>query len=448
MALMPPIMADRYRGLLIDRGLARANLIDAELARRRNGAEPDEPGEPQQETGQRGRPRKYKLVTDDYIALYQKWGYKVHLNLCQDDVEVNGEYLGDIQLDTIFSKVRDYGTNTKTSVNVQHAKESLSVLAARHSYHPIKDYLDALTWDGKENILALSNYLIGVDDKAQRHVMQWLYHWCVAAVAKIYEGYQSPMLVLDAPQDAGKDYFARWLCPLPEYFIESPIVPDSKDHRLRLVQTFVWDVAELGSTTRRADVEALKAFITLGKVRERKPYGKREIIKPALASFIGTINNDAGFLVDRTGNRRFLVCALKAFDWSYTQHVDVHQIWAQAVHVYKSGDGDWKLDTAAKAERDEINEGYMIDTPTEVRLEALYEFTDDPTDIVLLNTILNDLGIYNVKETTGVTMAIAGTLKKWGAVKDRREKKGVKERFYRKIRAKTRPTDQPDQPSL
>jgi hypothetical protein len=379
------------------------------------------------------RRRKAKLRTDDYARLYAKWGYTVRLNLCNDDVEVNGEPLSDVVDATIRARVRDYGIGNDVSVNIQHATEALLELAQQKAYHPVKACLEGLKWDGKDHIAELAAH---VQDR-EKLFPRWYRHWQVGAVAKVYERFQNPMLVLDGPQNIGKSFFAAWLCaPLPGLFNASAIYPDNKDHKLRLTDTLIWEVEELGATTRRADVEALKAFITLQAVRERKPYGRRDIVKPALASFIGTINSDAGFLVDRTGNRRFLVCTLTDIDWSYVQDVDVNQVWAQALYLYRESD-DWRLSAADQIRRDRVNEDYMADDPIEAYVIKLFKYTGDRNDFVTLAQILDDLSLYQIRPTRATAMAVASVMRRLGAEKGRTRIGGERTRLYRKIQRRS-----------
>jgi len=428
-ANMPPVMAERYRDLIVRGGFLRASFVDEELRRRCNGREPAvmDDNEPKH-----GRPRKRKLVTDDYIELYKGWGYDARLNLCNDDVEVNSELLTDVTEAQIMARVRDHGTNHDLSINVQHAKEAIVTVAAQRAYHPIKNYLEALQWDGGQHIKALTEHFIDKDSAFPR----WIRHWLVGAVARVFEGYQNPMLVFDGGQDQGKSFFARWLCPLPGYFLESPIYPENKDCRLRLIQAWVWEVSELGTTTRKADIEALKAFLTTQTVRERQSYGRRDIIKPALASFIGTINNESGFLVDRTGNRRFLVCTLIGIDWSYADKIDVAQLWAEALHLYRDSD-DWRLSDNDKTRRDQQNDEYLVDDPIEVYILKNYEFTDQFSDRVLLAEVFNTLDLYNIKPNRGTAMTVAGVMQKCGAIKKREMVDGTQQRVYRGVKTKS-----------
>ena len=82
------------------------------------------------------------------------------------------------------------------------------------------------------------------------------------------------MLVLSGAQGKGKSYLAKWLCPLPDMFIESAIYPDNTDHLKYLASRWIWAVDELGATTRRADIEGLKAFITKDVATFRAVYAR------------------------------------------------------------------------------------------------------------------------------------------------------------------------------
>ena len=293
----------------------------------------------------------------------------------------------------------------------------------------MKDYLESLEWDEQDHLGALLSHFAH-DGFLER----WLDTWLPGAVARVYEGWQNPMLVLDGAQGLGKSYLAQWLCsPLPKMFVESPIMPEYKDHKLRLIQSFVWEVQELGSTTRKADQDALKAFITLGTVRERKSYGKRDIQKPVICSFVGTINNDAGFLTDLTGNRRYIVTRLDAIDWGYSKVVDVNQLWAQAVHNYRAGD-EWKLTKDEKTRSEEQNDGYMVTDPVEVFLEGSYTFTGNEHDIVGTAVILDRLqDEHKLTSTRAVAMRVSSVLKSWGAQGGRGSIGGKQVRVYRGI---------------
>ena len=267
---------------------------------------------------QQARGKRKRVKTIQYIHGLKNLGYDFRMNTCNDDVEVNREPITDAVRAELRCKMRDKGFEL-----VHEMEDAYTAHAHKHRYHPIQEYLDTLSYDGGQHIAALAGHFKDRDGVFGT----WLQRWLIGAVAKAYKAEQNYMLALDGPQGIGKSHFAMWLgSPIPEYFIEGPINPDNKDCHIRLVSKWIWEVAELGATTRKADREALKFFISQRTVTIRRPYARYDIRKPALASFIGTINNEIGFLADKTGNRRFLVCTLESIDWGYSKAVDVDQV--------------------------------------------------------------------------------------------------------------------------
>jgi len=310
---------------------------------------------------------KKRRMTKDYIRALANLGYTFRMNLCDDSVEVNGERLTDPLRAEIRARLRDAGIR---EVNV--AEDAYLAEAWKHRYHPVRDFLLGLKWDGRDYIAELAAHF----QDEQGVFGTWLRRWAIGAVARVMaNGVQNRMLVLDGPQGIGKSFFARWIAsPLEGYFYEGPINPDDKDDRIRLMRVWIWEVTELGATTRRADREALKGFLSLREVTVRKPYGRYDVVKPAMASFIGTVNNEAGILTDYTGNRRFMVTRVTSIDWDYTQ-MRQEDIWAQATALYLDGE-PWELTREEWAKAEEINEYYTVEDPVQAAL--LKHFDIDP----------------------------------------------------------------------
>lgn len=310
---------------------------------------------------QPSRPAGPELTqSEQIIELLQKWGYTFQLNLCGDIVEVNGEPLNDIIAARIRNKVRDHGR-----FPVRAVEDAYVTAAADNAYHPIKDYLNSLEWDGQDHIGALCSYIKSSDaivsyaNGSRRRLHEiYIQRWLIGAVAKVIAGEQNVMLVLAGGQGVGKSALARWLASgLPRYFVEGPINPEDKDCDVRAMTKFIWEVAELDATTRRSDVSALKSFITKSEVTVRKAYGRHDTTKQSTVSFIGTVNDSStGFLADETGSRRFLVTHITAIDWGYTK-LDVNQIWAQAVALFHQGES-WRLLPEESAAQRATNRDY------------------------------------------------------------------------------------------
>lgn len=302
-----------------------------------------------------------KRKTADFVQALSNLGYSFRYNLCSHNIEVNGIPITDAMAAEIRNRMRDLGFH-----EIFVMQDAYMAEAWNNSYHPIRDYLTELKFQGGDPIGEFSNYF--VDDRNLFPTL--IRRWMIGACARVMATEQNRMLVLNGPQGLGKDYLAYWLCsPLPEYYQEGPIMPDNKDHRIRLMSTWIWDVNELGSTTRRADREALKSFLTIQSVRERRPFAHFDTQGQAITSFFGTINNEGGFLNDPTGHRRFMTVNIQKIDWDYAK-LDVDQLWAQAYDLYISGE-PWQPTGDELRMVNEINDEFQI---VDIVEEALKEF--------------------------------------------------------------------------
>jgi hypothetical protein len=366
----------------------------------------------------------------DYVEAARTLGYSFRLNDLSDTVETNGERLTDVHEAVLLSKLHALGLR-----NADVARRAFTAAAAQARYHPVKEYLEGLQWDGKEHIGKLARYFsdkhdpITYADGTQRTVFHAFFHrWLVGAVGKVYNPTecQNPMLILAGGQGKGKSYFVKWLCPLPGLHIEEAIRPDDKDFTGYLTNHWVWEVGELGSTIRKADREALKAFITRQDATFRPAYGRHALVKPALASFIGTVNPEGALLADPTGHRRFWPVELEkvgeSINWRYAQEVDVNQLWAQAYALYQAGES-WQLSTEERAAHADIVELYEVEDILAGYVLEHFQVEPGNSDLFTYSTtIIDTLRTYaGVKGTEkGLAMQLSTTLTRLNLNKERR----------------------------
>lgn len=347
-----------------------------------------------------------------YIAELAAVGYHFRLNACTDDIEVNGQEISDCLRAEIRTAMRDRGYGKALGA----IEDAYITDAARNIYHPVHAYLNSVENQGPGHIDKLASYFTDTHGVFPLYLRRWL----IGAVDKALTGKQNAMLVLDGPQGTGKSFFASWLCPLRTMFVDAPIDPTNKDDDVKLISRWVWEVSELGATTRRTDREALKAFISREWVTLRKAYGRYPITKPALSSFIGTINNESGVLSDQTGNRRFNVCTITAIDWSYTQCVDLNAVWAEAVTAYQSGERGQLMKSEAKLAAT-VNEDFIVDDPLEAFIKKYYVLTGKSTDWVATVDIIQKLQESGYRGTTrSIQMELAAAMKRLGLEKRKR----------------------------
>jgi len=319
------------------------------------------------------------LSTKEIAVIITQLGYICRYNDMNDDIEINGEIQSDRILKRVFADMFDVGVKNKSDVEL-----GLSRLAEANRYHPIKEYLNKLTWNGENTIRMVADCL---ESDCPETTYNFLRRWLIGAVAKSLDQKQNVMLVLSGGQGIGKSTFTKWLTDGigNDYYLDQKLNLEDKDIQVRAMSVWIWEVGELGATTRKVDYEALKQFITQQTIRVRKSHDKKDTIKPVTASYVGTVNDDgAGFLIDPTGNRRFIVLPLNRINRSYGQ-IDIDQLWAQAVYLYKSGEPH-ELTSEEKEIQQEINKRFESVDPLEDAIRGKYEIGG--TESILASEIL------------------------------------------------------------
>jgi len=367
--------------------------------------------------------------TVDYIDFYKKNGYSFKRNLLDDSLENNGDLFDEYGSSELQNITAD---SLKKKVTSERYHNIIMDAAGRNAYNPIHDYFNSIKAEDLNGspIKTLSSFFQTNDDAL---FSIYLKKWLVGAVAKAYTGDQNAMLVLDGKQGIGKSQFAKWINPIKGFFHEGAIYPDSKDCLINLTKYFIWEVSELGATTRKADREALKDFITKEWLNFRAPYAKQNTSKKALSTFIGTINNEAGFLTDPSGNRRFNVITIKKIDWGYTK-LNINEVWARAYNLYQNG-FDYKLTFDEAKARDTLNGEYIYMTHVDSVLEENILITGDENDFITSLALTRALKAYDCKGTDdSINKKISSWMQRNEVEKIRIKIKGKKIRGFKGIK--------------
>ena len=215
--------------------------------------------------------------------------------------------------------------------------EALTYVAGQTLISPIRDYLEALHWDGKPRVAEwLVRYCEVAPTNFARKVGQ---AWLVSAVARALEpGCKADCaLVLEGPQGAGKSSALRVLAG-ESWFHDGLADLHSKDASQALRGKWIVELPELAAM-RRSDIESAKAFLSRTEERYRPPYRHAEVIEPRRCVFAGTTNR-ADYLNDETGGRRFWPVTVGKILLADLEH-DRDQLWAEAVALYRSGTKWW-----------------------------------------------------------------------------------------------------------
>lgn len=223
-------------------------------------------------------------------------------------------------------------------------RQALQKVTFERRYHPVKEYLEGLPeWDGTERLDRLLIDYLDADDNV--YTRESIRKTLAAAVARVYEpGIKfDTMLVLVGPQGAGKSTLFERIACRNEWFTDSlkmDMMNKIKDSGEQLQGAWIVEIGEM-TGMKKADVEAVKSFVSRTSDDYRAAFGHYKEKRPRQCVVVGSTNAEDGFLRDVTGNRRFWPVHIrkgkrvKARD--LTKEV-VGQIWAEAKIAYELGE--------------------------------------------------------------------------------------------------------------
>lgn len=265
---------------------------------------------------------------------------------------------GDLWSDADEASLRHYMESVWGLKGRQAIQDAWAIECARNAFHPVREYLSGLEWDGTERLDTMLIRWLGAEDNAFTRAASR--KWMCAAVARVYEPGRKfdQMLVLVGPQGIGKSTLAATLSR--GWFSDSLQSINGKEAYESLRGVWIVELAELAAT-KRSETEAIKNFITKREDTYRPAYGHHTVIYPRQCVFYGT-TNDPDFLKDKSGNRRFWPVEVEGFDNGQLRglEAEVDQLWAEAVARYNAGEPLWMSDAALMQAAEEAQEAHTI----------------------------------------------------------------------------------------
>ncbi len=231
--------------------------------------------------------------------------------------------------------------------NLQDIESAITNVAFHERFHPVREYLNGLKWDGKPRINTwMKDYLGAIDGGYPEYLAAVSRKTLCAAVMRAMKpGIEfHHVTVLEGGQDIGKSSTVAILGG--EWASDAPVDPHNRDTVDAMQGRWFIEMAEM-ETVRKTDEDALKAFITRKTDRVRLAYGRSTGEYPRQSIFIATKNPgvDGTYLKDATGNRRWW--PVRCEPRGHLGQIDFkglaaarNQLFAEAMHVVKTSPGE------------------------------------------------------------------------------------------------------------
>lgn len=287
-----------------------------------------------------------------------------------------GSKKGDLVNDTDISIIKGRIERMHGIYNDAKLNDAIEQVSSDNAFHPIKLYLESLTWDGVPRIDTFLVDYMGAEDNA--YTREAFRKTLLAAVTRIYEPGRKfdTALVFYSEQGVGKSTLIQRLSK--GWFNDSLTNLSGKESYEAIQFAWLVELAEL-SALRKSDVEAVKNFISKREDTYRGAYARRVKTHKRQCVFFGSTNDDE-FLKDATGNRRFFPVEVKRtrktrliFEPEFDAIVD--QLWAEAMEGYMLGEALTLSDEAeaiAGGTREEFTERTPIQGLIEEYLDRLF----------------------------------------------------------------------------
>ncbi len=224
-------------------------------------------------------------------------------------------------------------------VGVTSAASSAQCVGHEKPFHPIREYLAGLRWDGEKRISRWLTTYLGVEWSEYTAAVGA--KWLISAIARVMKpGCQvDTCLVLEGEQGIRKSSALRILAG-DDWFTDQLSDLSNKDSSQDLNGKWIVEFSDLGQMS-RAEAGVLKAFLSRRVDHYRQSYGRRTSDFPRQCCFAATTNKD-NWAADETGGRRFWPVRCGEIDIAALAR-DRDQILAEALAEYND-DRHWWLE--------------------------------------------------------------------------------------------------------
>ncbi len=300
-------------------------------------------------------------------------------------------------------------------------------IAHENSFHPVREYLESLTWDGKARLPSMLHEIFKTEDNLYYSSIGTM--WMISGVARVMRpGCQADSALVLISQEQGRGKSTAFRILAKGWGADTTIDIGTKDAMQNLRGVLIYELAELSAVRGARDIETVKNFLSTPYDRFRPAYGRRERSYPRQVIFGGSSNNDK--CLHDTENRRFWTADVGMIDLQRLEN-EVDQLWAEAFHRYNAGEQWWPNEEVATLIRAEGVNHTEVD-PWLGTIEHFVEYYDMAVGITTEHLLGLVLGITAKDQTKQHEMRLGNILRQLGLVRRRIMVDG--QRSYRYVR--------------
>lgn len=318
---------------------------------------------------------------------------RIKINQFDNTIYVDDRKMTDADVISIQAEFQKYFEEhlRLASVNKNMMFDALVLAAKENAFHPIKDWLATLEWDGEPRLDDWIDMVCGSPENDYQEFYDYRSAVARNTIKAMVGRILNPgckydyIFVLEGKQGCGKSTLLSILST-PEYRLETNTGVDKKDFYMDLMGKWVVELAE-GEALSRSSVQTVKAMASRTVDTLRKPYGRVSEDTPR-QFILAMTTNETTYLKDKTGNRRFLPIKV------YLDFIDINwllenrdQIFAEALTKYRE-DPTFLLPTAEAQKQQSHRE----------EVDILYEEVEDAWNMLSSHQQKEGVTVYEVWE--------------------------------------------------
>ena len=294
----------------------------------------------------------------------------IRLNLLSERIDIvkpvgwprSGKTLNDTDMKYILRRMEKYGISSEKKI-----ESAIRIVANENRYHPIRDYLNSLQWDGTERIAHVLHHFLGA--AKDEYTCEAMKIFLLGAIKRVFQpgckfetmlclvggqGCGSPVATskcckhFEAPTEptgeTGKVHLFRLLAVKDEWFSDDLRRLDDDNVYRKLQGHWIIEMSEMIATANAKSIEEIKSFLSKQKETYKIPYETHPADRLRQCVFAGTTNRQDFLPRDRTGNRRFIPIPVDAelaeihiLDNEEESRAYIDQLWAEAMTIYNRG---------------------------------------------------------------------------------------------------------------